>query len=162
LIVVKASSGDAGQGLQINARETGVKRFQGSMRAGCIYFLAMFVAGWTFGPIRETFVSMGVDPLTAVLFEAPAMLLVMYASSAWIVRSFHIRGRVADRLAMGAAAILLVFLAELLGGSAIRGWSMQEGLARFVTAPGRVFSIMLLIGLLMPTLQMRDRLAGRL
>ena len=137
-------------------------RFQTSIRAGSVYFLAMFLAGWTFGPIRESFVHMGVDPLTAVLFETPAMLLVMYASSAWIVRRFSVSDKVVDRLVMGVAAIVLMVVAELLGGSAVRGWSLREGLANFATAPGLVFAVALLIGLLMPALQMRDRLAGRL
>lgn len=136
--------------------------FQRSMRAGCVYFLAMFVARWTFGPIRETFVFMGVDPLTALLCEAPAVLLVMYASSAWTVRGFHVPDRIADRLAMGAVAILLAFVADLLGGLAAVGWNLQDGLATFAGASGRILAVTLLIGLLMPTLQLRDRLAGRL
>jgi len=137
-----------------------VKRFQRSLRAGCTYFLAVFAAGWAFGPIREAFVSAGVEPLTAVFFEAPAMLLVMYLSSALTVRGFQVSPRIADRLAMGAPAMALMLVADLLGGWAVRGWRLQDGLAYFATSPGVVFAVLLILGLLMPALQMRDRLAS--
>lgn len=137
-----------------------MKRFQRSLRAGCVYFLAVFAAGWVFAPIRETFIFMGGDPLTGVLFEAPAMLLTMYLASAWIARSFHVRPRLADRLAMGGPAMVLALVADLLGGLTVRGWTLRESVETLATPPGVVFLVVLLLGLLMPALQMRDRVAS--
>jgi hypothetical protein len=137
-----------------------MERFQRSMRAGCVYFLVVFAAECAFARIRETFVFLGVDPLTAVLFEAPAMLLIMYLASAWIGRAFRVPMRIGQRLSMGASAMALVLTADLLTEFAVRGWRVQESLSAFATPGGCVLGAVLMLGLLMPVLQMRDRLAA--
>jgi hypothetical protein len=130
------------------------------MRAGCVYFLAVFAAECAFGPIRETFIFVGVHPFTATLFEAPAMLLIMYLASAWIVRAFRAPVRIGPRLAMGATGMTLVLASYLLTEFATRGWRIQESLSAFATAEGSLLGVVLMLGLLMPVLQMRDRLAA--
>lgn len=137
-----------------------MERVQRSIRAGCVYFLAVFAAECAFGPIRETFIFVGVDPFTAMLFEAPAMLLIMYLAAAWIVRSFRTPMRIGPRLAMGATGMALVLTADLLTEFAVRGWRAQETLFAFATPEGSVLGVVLMLGLLMPALQMRDRLAA--
>ena len=134
-------------------------RFQPSMRAGCVYFLAVFAAECAFAPIQETFVFLGLDPFKAVLFEAPAMLLIMYLAAAWIVRAFRTPMRIGHRLAMGATGMTLILTADLLTEFAVRGWRVQESLSAFATPGGSVLGVVLLLGLLMPILQMRERLA---
>jgi len=137
-----------------------MERFQRSMRAGCVYFLAVFAAECAIRPIRETFVFVGVDPLTAALFEAPAMLLVMYLAAAWIVRVFRAPMRIGPRLVMGATGMTLVFAADLLTEFAVRGWRVQESLSGLATPEGVVLGAVVILGLMMPVLQMRDRLAA--
>jgi len=137
-----------------------MERFQRSMREGCAYFLAVFAAECTFAPILETFVFVGVDPFTAALFEAPAMLLIMYLAAAWIVRTFRTPMRIGPRLAMGATGMTLVLVADLLTEFAVRDWRVQESLSAFATPYGSVLGVVLILGFLMPVLQMRDRLAA--
>ena len=135
-------------------------RFQRPILTGCLYFLAVFAAECAFAPIRETFVFVGVDPFTAMLFEAPAMLLIMYLAAAWIARAFRTPKRVGDRLAMGASAMTLVLIADLLTELAASDWQVQQSLSALVTPDGAVLGVVVMLGLLMPVLQMRDRIAA--
>jgi hypothetical protein len=135
-------------------------RLQPSIRAGCVYFLAVLAAECAFGPIRETFIFVGVDPFTAMLFEAPAMLLIMYLAGAWIVRAFRIPMRVGPRLTMGATGMALVLAADVLSELAVRGWRARETVSAFAAPEAVVLAVVLMLGLLMPVLQMRDRLAA--
>ena len=135
-------------------------RFLSSIRAGCVYFLAVLAAECAVGPIRETFIFVGVDPFTAMLFEAPAMLLIMYLAGTWIAHAFQTPMRIGPRLAMGVTGMTLVLAADLLAESAARGWRTRETLSAFATPEGAVLGVVLMLGLLMPVLQMRDRLAA--
>ncbi|MEO8115341.1 MAG: hypothetical protein ABI655_13225 [Phenylobacterium sp.] len=128
-----------------------------SLLAGGLYFVAMLAAGWLFGPLREAVVRSGLDPLLAVLLEAPAMLLVMVFACGLAVRQLHVPARAGDRLVMGATAIALVLAAEVAGGAAMRGWTLRDFLGEFATARGGVFAATLLAGLLMPLIQLRLR-----
>jgi len=124
-----------------------------SLAAGTAYFLALFGAGWTLGPIREFVVRRGFDPLLAVLIEAAPMLLVMGLASAWALRQFRVRDRAGDRLLVGSVAVTLVIASEFAGGALVRGWGFYETLTNMTTWPGRVFVTLLIVALLTPLLE---------
>ena len=137
-----------------------MKRLPSSFRAGCAYFLAIFAAGCAFSPIRQTFLFMGVEPFTAALLEAPVMALVMYLAAAGIGRTLAIPARIRARLAMGATGISLTLAAALLTDAAVRGWRLDFNLSEVLTPAEYVSGAVLVLGLLMPALQMWDSLAA--
>ncbi len=125
-------------------------RARRSLQAGAVYFLALVGAGWLFGPVRESLVRRGLDPLVAMLGEAPAMLFVMVFASAWAVRRFRVMASSSDRLLVGGFAVLLVVIAEFVGGALVRGWGFYETLSHMTTAPGAVFGALLVAAVLAP------------
>lgn len=127
-----------------------LQRARNALAAGALYFLALVLAGWVFGPIRGFYVHRGLDPLLAVLAEAPLMILVMVFASRAIVRMLRVRDRAEDRLVMGSFAVLLVLAAEFAGGALVRGWGFYETLANLTTRPGSVLLVLLAVALVVP------------
>jgi hypothetical protein len=130
-----------------------------ALAAGAVYFAAMGGVGWLIGPIREFYVRSGLDPVLAVLVEAPLMILVMVFASSWTIRLLRVREGAGDRLVMGAFAVLLILCSEFVGGALIRGWGFYETLANFTTRPGLIFVGLLAIAIVVPLLQPANRRA---
>jgi hypothetical protein len=120
--------------------------------ASVVYFLAMLVAGWAFGPIRQFFVGSGADPLAAALAEAPAMALVMVYAAGWSVAAFSVPRSPTHRLVVGLTAVTLLLLANWAGEAFMQGRTFSDLIARFSTAPGMVFAATLLLGVILPLL----------
>jgi hypothetical protein len=107
-----------------------------TLRAGAVYFMIAFAAGWVLGPVRVLWVEPRLGPTTAVMLEAPLMLTVSVLAARWVIRHFEVPGALASRIGMGTVALTLLLLAELLGGLWLRGQTLRDYLAHFGTAPG--------------------------
>ena len=96
------------------------------LKAGVLYFLAVFGAGFALGAIRVLWVAPRVGARTAELIEMPVMLGIVVAAAIFIVRRLAVPPRTAIRLGMGGLALALMLVAELAVMPLLRGPSMAE------------------------------------
>jgi hypothetical protein len=123
-----------------------------ALKAGVIYFLLVFAVGWISGPIRELWAVPQFGRMTATLSEAVIMLIAMTVAALWVIRRFEVPQTLSDTLSIGLIAIGLLVPAEVAGVVWVRGLSLREYLASFVTAPGIISLLMFLVFGAMPTL----------
>ncbi len=98
------------------------------LRAGFVYFLMVFGAGFALALIRIPFLVPRFGVRTAELIEAPVMLLVILWSSRYLARRNAPLGRLA-RLAAGCTAFVLLVAAELGVASFLGARSPSDYLA---------------------------------
>jgi hypothetical protein len=123
-----------------------------ALKAGVIYFLLVSAVGWILGPIRELWAVPHFGPTVGLLFEAVIMLIAMIVAARWVIRRFNVPQSLGATLPMGLIAIGLLLPAEIAGVVWVRGLSLREYLASFVTAPGLTSLLMFLVFGAMPTL----------
>ena|SRR5438132_3834812 len=123
-----------------------------ALKAGVIYFLLVFAVGWILGPIRELWAVSHLGRTAAMLSEAVIMLMAMIVAARWVIRRFDVPRTLPATISMGLIAIGLLFPAEIAGVVWVRGLSLQEYVASFVTTPGVISLVMFLLFAAMPTL----------
>ena len=123
-----------------------------ALKAGLVYFLLVFGLGWVLGPIRELWAVPRFGRVAALLIEAIIMLIAMMVSSRWVMRRFEVHQTLGSTIAMGLVALGILLPAEIAGALWVRGLSLDEYLASFVTAPGVISLIMFLLFAAMPSL----------
>ena len=123
-----------------------------ALKAGIICFLPVFLVGWILGPIRELWTLPHSGRMAAMLSEAVIMLIAMIVAARWVIQRFDVPRTLPATISMGLIAIGLLFPAEIAGVVWIRGLSLQEYVASFVTAPGVISLVMFLLFAAMPTL----------
>jgi hypothetical protein len=123
-----------------------------SLKAGLIYFLLVFALGWVLGPIRELWAVPRFGRIQALLIEAVIMLIAMIVSSRWVIRRFNVPQALGSTIPMGLVAIGILAPAEIAGVQWVRGVSLQDYLASFVTAPGLISAVMFMLFAAMPSL----------
>ena len=121
-------------------------------KAGLVYFLLVFALGWVLGPTRELWAVPRFGPVRALLFEAVIMLIAMIVSSWWVMRGFDVPRTLGSTIPMGLVAFAILVPAEIAGVLLVRGLSLREYLASFVTAPGVISAVMFLLFAAMPSL----------
>jgi phosphoglycerol transferase MdoB-like AlkP superfamily enzyme len=127
-----------------------------TVKAGGLYFILVFAAGWVFGPIREFWLIPLVGQTAGLLFEAPFMLLVMIAACQWVIRRLRVPYALKTRAAIGLIALGLLVLAEAVGVRWIRRLSLAEYLARFSLISGSITLVSFLLYAAMPMLVNRN------
>ena len=80
------------------------------------------------------------------------MLIAMIVAARWVIRRFDVPRTLPATISMGLIAIGLLFPAEIAGVVWVRGLSLQEYVASFVTAPGVISLVMFLLFAAMTTL----------
>ena len=105
-----------------------------ALKAGVLYFLAVFAAGFVFGTIRTLWIEPAVGELAAVLLEAPVMLALSYFVARRLLRRFRI-ATAGDSAIMGFGALILLLVAELLLARAF-GQTTAEFIGDFATPAG--------------------------
>ena len=123
-----------------------------ALKAGLVYFVLVFAVGWVLGPIRELWALPHFGRVAAMLSEAVIMLIAMIVAARWVIRRFDVPRTLPATISMGLIAIGLLFPAEIAGVVWVRGLSLQEYVASFVTAPGVISLLMFLVFGAMPTL----------
>lgn len=127
-----------------------------SLRAGALYFVIVFAAGFVLGPVREFALAPRFGALVALLIEAPLMLAATFLAARWIVGRFALDART-GALRIGACAFAFLAIAEIFGSIALRGLTPAGYAARLATPPGMISLILFAFFALMPWLVVRQR-----
>jgi hypothetical protein len=117
---------------------------------GFVYFAIVFGAGFVFGIFRELALTPIYGRTTAVMLEAPFMLVAIVAG-AWIAvhREAPAPGKPA-LLMIGLIGLLLVQIADFGVGLGLRGMSVREQLDYLTSAAGQLYLGLLAVFLVMP------------
>jgi len=125
------------------------------LKAGIIYFLVTFGAGFVLGPIRILWAVPRLGTRMAELMEAPIMLVVTIVTARLIVRRFALPVKASIRLGMGCVALGFMLIAEFTLVLWLRGLSISEYLASRDPVSGTVYYVMLGVFAIMPLLVVR-------
>lgn len=109
-----------------------------AFKAGAVYFAIVFALGFVLGTIRVLILLPHVGEMTAVLMEGPFILAASWIVCGMLVRRFAVAAALAPRLLMGASALILLLIAELLLGVYGFGRSLSEHVAHYGEAPGAI------------------------
>jgi hypothetical protein len=123
--------------------------------AAIIYFAIVFGAGFLLGPVRVLVLEPHLGTLTAVLCEAPLLLVVMILAARRVPRAVRLEPEVGAMVAVGLVALILQQAADLTVGALLRGLSVAAQLARFQSAEGGIYAALLLLFAAMPLLASR-------
>ena len=105
-------------------------------RAGVLYFVAVFAAGFVLGTLRVLVLLPRMGELAAVAVELPVMLMLSWVIAGILIRRCDVPARAGARLAMGGLALALLLLAEATLGVLGFGQSLEQHLAHYLTPAG--------------------------
>jgi hypothetical protein len=125
------------------------------LKAGVLYFVVVFGAGFVLGPIRILWVVPRLGARIAELLEAPIMLVITIVAARWIVRRLAVPPTRLSRLGMGAIALSLMLIAEFTLVLWLRGLSISEYFASRDPVAAGLYYVMLAIFAIMPLLMAR-------
>lgn len=125
------------------------------LKAGMLYFVFVFGAGFLLGPIRILWVVPRLGTRVAELLEAPIMFVITIVAARWIVRRLAVPSTASSRLSMGGIALGLLLIAEFTLVLWLRGLSIREYLAGRDAVAGTVYYVMLGAFAIMPLLVAR-------
>jgi len=94
-----------------------------AVKAGSLYFLSVFGAGFLFGCIRVPFLVPLLGRRYAELLEIPFMYLAVRKGSEFVVRTFGLQEKIGVRLIMGFTGLTLLLGAEQILGMMLFGRS---------------------------------------
>jgi hypothetical protein len=120
--------------------------------AALCYFFAVFGTGFALGPIRVLWLEPRLGAVAATLCEAPFLLLAMIAAAYWIPHLIRISAGIGAMLAMGLGALALQQAADFVVGTALRGISATDQLARLASPEGAIYAALLVLFALMPAI----------
>jgi hypothetical protein len=132
-------TGEAGRGMKI-------------LKAGVLYFMAVFGAGFVLGPIRILWAVPRFGTRLAELMEMPVMVMVIIAAARWISRRLALPPAPAGRLGMGGIALGLLLIAEFSLVLRLQGLSISDYLANRDPVSGTAYYVLLGVFAFMPFL----------
>lgn len=130
------------------------------LKAGTLYFLLVFGAGFMLGPIRVLWAVPRFGVRAAELMEAPIMLLVIVLAAGWIRRRCISPASPRQALAVGLLALGLLLAAELAVMYGVRGLTLSEYVAGRDPVAGSVYVVLLVLYALMPAFMARRQTGG--
>jgi len=83
-----------------------------TIKAAAAYFALVFTVGFVLGTLRVTVLVPALGELVAVMVELPLMLTASWFICRRVVRHFGVPAAAGPRLAMGAAAFVLLMVVE--------------------------------------------------
>jgi hypothetical protein len=110
-----------------------------ALAAGAAYALCLLAAGTVLGTLRVLFATPRVGPGWALALELPVMLAIAWAAAGWLLAKLAVPSRPAPRLAMSAAALVLLFAGEAALAASLTGTrplAWLEGFASPASWPG--------------------------
>jgi hypothetical protein len=125
------------------------------VKAGALYFVLVFGAGFALGTLRVLLVVPRLGARTAELIEAPLMLAITLLAARWTVRRLAVPPARVPRLVMGCVALGLLLAAEFSVVLGVRGLSLREYFATLDPVSGTVYYLLLGVFALMPLLVIR-------
>jgi hypothetical protein len=96
-----------------------------TLKAGVVYFVLVFGAGFVLGTIRTLWAVPRLGVRKAELAEAPIMFGISILAARWVVRHVQVSPLRSRRLAMGCIALGLMLLVELTVVLWIRGMTIR-------------------------------------
>jgi hypothetical protein len=121
-----------------------------SARAGLLYFLLTFGAGFALGPIRLLVLVPRIGVRAAELIEMPVMLFISYLAARWVTRRLALPPAAGPRLAMGLIALALLVTCEFTFVLRLQGLTLQDYLAHRDPVSGTAYALSLAIVALLP------------
>lgn len=112
-------------------------------KAGVLYFMLVFSAGFVLGTIRTLWVVPKLGVRTAELIEAPLMFGLSILSARWVVRRLRLPPDRFARLAFGCVALGLMLLVEFTFVLWIRGLTIRGYFATRDPISGAVYFLTL-------------------
>jgi hypothetical protein len=128
------------------------------IRAGAIYFVIVFVAGFILGTLRELVLVPIAGRTFGVLIELAIMVTISWIVCGRIVRRLRIASDRNGRIVMGASAFVLLILAEFGFTNLFLGWSAGEFFGGFRSLDGALGLLAQIVFGAIPFLQMRTPL----
>jgi hypothetical protein len=119
-------------------------------KAGSLYFLLVFAAGFVLGTIRTLWVVPKLGVRTAELMEAPLMFGLSILAALWVVRRLRFPPDWLPRLAFGCVGLGLMLLVEFTFVLWIRGITIREYFATRDPISGGVYFLTLAAFAVMP------------
>ena len=107
-----------------------------AIRAGFLYFVIVFAAGFVLGTFRVIVLVPLTGELAAVALELPITLVISWLVCRRLVVRFSVPALASHRSAMGAMAFCILMLAELGLSVLVFNRSGAEYLGHLQTAPG--------------------------
>jgi hypothetical protein len=123
--------------------------------ATLLYFAVVFGTGLVLGPARVLWLEPRVGPAIAELIEAPFLVIAMVGAARWVPKIARTTENLRSSAFIGVGALVLLLMADFTVGYSLRGLALPEQLARFATAPGVIYAVLLLLFALMPVLLKR-------
>ena len=120
------------------------------LKAGALYFVLVFGAGFVLGPIRILWVVPRVGERTAELMETPIMLVVVVLAARWIARRLAAPPTPPRLLGVGVVALGLLIAVEFTIVLWLRGLTIGEYFGRRDPVAGAVYIVMLGVFAVMP------------
>ena len=103
-----------------------------------IYFGIVFLCGFVLGTMRMLLVAPVIGATFAVCLEGPVMLAISWIAAGWTTRRLAVPAAPLDRLAMGAAAFVMLMATEAAFAVLLFGRPLNEYLAAFGALPGAI------------------------
>jgi len=126
-------------------------------KAGVLYFMLVFSAGFVLGTIRTLWVVPKLGVRTAELIEAPLMFGLSILAARWVVRRLRLPPDYSKRLAFGCVALGLMLLVEFTFVLWIRGLTIREYIATRDPISGAVYVLTLGAFAVIPVFVERQR-----
>jgi hypothetical protein len=101
-----------------------------AIRAGFVYFVLVFAAGFIIGVIRISLVVPAIGEFRAVALELPFILSWSWIVCRWLLRCLLI-DRMPSRLIMGTSAFACLMAAEFATFTLLTGQAPADWVARF-------------------------------
>ena len=114
-----------------------------TLKAGVLYFVLVFAAGFVLGTIRTLWVVPRLGVRTAELIEAPIMFGISILAAQWVVRHAQVPPLWSRRLALGCIALGFMLAVEFTVVLWIRGMTIRGYFAARDPISGAVYFVTL-------------------
>ena len=134
-----------------------------AVKAGLLYFLLIFIAGFILGIIRTKLLVPNFGALAGLLIELPVILLLSWLACRLVIRKLRVAADIQPRLVMGGLALVLMLISEAAVATIGLEQKLIDHIAQYGTMRGLIGLAAQLIFALMPLLRMtvtRARLAA--
>ena len=126
-----------------------------TLKAGALYFVLVFGAGFVLGIPRVLWFAPNLGARAAELMESPVMLVVIIFAARWVVRRFSLPPTIPARLGPGIIALVFLLAAEFTVVLKIRHLTLAQYIAGRDPVAGSVYVLMLLLFAFMPLIVAR-------
>jgi hypothetical protein len=121
-----------------------------TLKAGLLYFVLAFGAGFLLGPLRILFLVPRVGVRAAELMELPIMITICFLAARWVTGRLNVPPALAPRLGMGLIALALLLLCEFTLVLRLQGMTIGQYFATRDPISGTAYYLSLSVLALLP------------